>query len=249
MPRLANLVQQTQDYEQFTFLNANRDQNRGHIESLKRAFEEVGNLTKVQPILVNDRYQIIDGQHRFIACKELGLPIFFTVVSGLGVREARSMNILHRPWRTEDYAKSYAETGDQNYTKYLELKEDYGLSHSIILAYVFDVSTGNAGGNSAAFRTFREGNLVIEDEVGVRARLDKLAELGEFTNLVNHRSFALAMLKIMNGENYNQRRMVNKVRIAGERLLKKYAIVEDNLRMLEEIYNYGQAEANRSRLY
>lgn len=249
MPRgLANLVQQTMDYEQFKFLNANREQNRGHVEALKRAFEEVGNLTKVQPILVNDKYQIIDGQHRFIACKELGLPIYFTMVDGLGVREARSMNILHRNWTTDDYARSYAETGDTNYKKYLELKEDYGFSHSVMLAYIFNVAI-NGGGRANPFKTFREGEMVITDVPAIKERLDKLAELGEFTPLVTNRTFACAFLRISGAENYNHNRMLKKAKIAGERLFKNYSSFEDSLRMFEEVYNYMQSDSTRVRLY
>lgn len=249
MPRgLANLVQQSSDYEQFKFLTANREQSRGHIEALKRAFEEVGNLTKVQPILVNDKYQIIDGQHRFIACKELGLPIYFTVVSGLGVREARSMNILHRNWTTDDYARSYADTGDEAYKRYITLKEDYGFSHSVIMAFI--KGDGGDGSSGSGFKEFREGELKLtaEDDVVVRQRLDKLAELGEFTGMVNYRPFAIAMLKVMQGDNYQQARMVKKVKVAGDRL-QKYAIIADNLRMIEELYNYAQPENTRVRLY
>lgn len=245
MPRneLANLVQQSSDYDQFTFMGANREQSRGHIETLKTAFEEVGNLTKVQPILVNDRYEIIDGQHRFTACKELGLPIYFTMVSGLGVREARSMNILHRNWTVNDFANSYAEGGDPNYRKYLELKEDYGFSHSVILAYVTG-STDHSG-----FKDFREGNFVITDEAAARSRLDLLAQIGEFTPLVNNREFAQAVLKASKVEGYDQKRMVKKIRLHGEAMLKRFGKIDDNLRQLEAIYNYAIPESNRLRLY
>lgn len=245
MPRgLANLVQQSSDYGQFSFIGANREQSRGHIETLKQAFEEVGNLTKVQPILVNDQYQIIDGQHRFTACMELGLPIYFTMVSGLGVREARSMNILHRNWRVDDYARSYAEEGNPNYIKYLELKEDYGFSHSVLLAYIHNVIERSGG-----FKQFREGDLKIEDEPGIRARLDLLASIGEYTTLVNNREFALAILRASKVEGYDHRRMLKKVRLHGEAMLKRYGSIDDNLRQLEAIYNYAMPEANRLRLY
>lgn len=239
-----NVVQQTSDYDQFSFIESNRDQSRGHVEALKRAYEEMGNFTKVQPILVNDRYQIIDGQHRFTACKELGLPIFFTVVAGLGVKEARNMNLLHRSWRVDDFAHSYATDGDPNYIKYIQLKEDYGFSHSILMAYI----TGHAD-RSGTLKDFREGNLVVEDEAGVRSRLDKLAGVGEYTNLVNNREFGYAMLKAMNVEDYDQKRMVKKVRLHGDAVLKRLGAVDDNLRQLEEVYNYGMRGDNRVRLF
>lgn len=243
MPNLTNVVQESSDYEQFVFLETNREQSRGHIEALKTAYEEIGNLTRVQPILVNDRYEIIDGQHRFIACKELGLPIYFTQVPGLGVAEARSINILHRGWTADDFAKSYAASGDVNYQTYLQLREDYGFSHSVMLAYLYPTDI------KGHFRSFRNGELVIEDEEAARERLDRLAELGEYTKLVNNREFALAVLRASKAEGYDQRRMVRKVRLHGDSLLKRWSSVEDNMRMLEEIYNYAMQENSRIRLY
>lgn len=248
MPRTAaNVVQESSDYDQFKFLDANREQSRGHIEALKKAFEEVGNLTKVQPVLVNDKYEIIDGQHRFTACKELGLPIYFTMVHGLGVREARSMNILHRNWTPNDYVRSYANAGDPNYQKYQILRDDYGFTHSVTLAYVH--GRGGDGSGGGAFREFREGQLKLDNEAEIRSRLDKLAEIGEFTNMVNNRVFAIAILRLLDGENYNHARMVKKIRLHGDRLIRKYASIDDALRMLEELYNYAQPEDTRVRLY
>lgn len=243
MPNVNNVVQETMDYEQFSFIESNREQSRGHIEALKTAFDEVGNLTRVQPILVNERYQIIDGQHRFTACKELGLPIYFTVVPGLGVAEARNMNILHRTWKIEDFARSYALGGDVNYQKYLTLMEDYGFNHSIVLIYLHNRDM------KGAFKQFRNGEFVMEDEAGARERLDKLAQVGEFTGLVKDIPFATALLKSMNVDGYSQKHMLKKLRLHGETMLKRYGSVVDNQRQLEEIYNYMLREDSRIRLY
>lgn len=242
---LANVVQSSTDYDKFEFLVANRAQSRGHIEAIKRSFEENGNLTLVQPILINEKFQIIDGQHRFTACSELGEPIYYTMVPGLGVSEARSMNILHRNWTSDDYAASYANTGDKNYQTYLKLKEDYGVSHSILLAYI-----ANSNNHSErVFKNFREGNLVVEDVEKTKQRLDNLAEIGQYTDLVKSRNFALGMLRMMASENYDQKRMVSKVVLYGESQLKNYTNMSDTLHQLEEIYNFRQTEANRVRLY
>lgn len=238
----SNQVQVTTNYDQFQFLNTNRDQARGHVESLKRAFEEMGNLTRVQPILVNDRFQIIDGQHRYTACKELGEPIYYTMVPGLGVNEARKMNILHRGWKIDDYAKSYASAGDSNYQKYLDIKEDFGFNHSITLTYIEGVD------NRGSFKTFREGEFSIEDEAGARDRLSKLADVGMFAPMVNDRYFARAFLRILTIEGYDHKRILKKLQLH-ENLLRRYASLQDYLRMLEEIYNHQISEANRLRLY
>lgn len=237
-----NVVQSTTNYDQFILLDANRDQNRGHIEAIKRAFEEVGNLTMVQPILVNERYQIIDGQHRFIACKELGVPIYFTMQPGLTVKDARSMNILHRAWRLDDFARSYAEGGDPNYRKFLELAEDYDFSYSVIMAYAL------GGETKGAFVAFRRGDFVLSDVPATRAKLDKLAEAVEILDNKD-KNFAYAYLKAMQVGGFDQERMLRKLAQVGEQIVRRFGSMNEYLRALEEVYNYQISDRNRLRLY
>lgn len=236
-------VQVTKDYNQFRFIESNREPNRGHIEVLKSAFEENGNLTANQPILVNENMEIIDGQHRFTACVELGMPIYYIQTPGLTVRDARQMNILHKGWGVDDYARSYAIAGDNNYRKYLELKEDYGFGHSILLAYI-----SNATEKSKIFKNFREGEFTFTDQDGARERLDRLTEVSQFVPFAGDKNFARAFLKVMTIESYDHKRMLRKLELH-QNLLHRFVNVEDYQRMLEDIYNYQMQEGNRLRLF
>lgn len=240
---MKNKINSTTDYDDFKIMHDNRDTSRGHIEALKNAFEEVGNLTSVQPILVNDKMQIIDGQHRFQAAKELGVPVYYTVVPGLGIEEARSMNILHRNWTVEDYAKSYSEEGNPNYIMYNRLKEDYPFSHSTIIAYTDDGERGKS-----IFKSFREGKYEIDDIRESTKRLDALVELREAGGLTSNRSFARAVLHCLRNPEYSNKHMARKLKLHPQ-YIRSLTTVEDNLRMLEEIYNFQMHEENRIRLY
>jgi hypothetical protein len=244
MANLSNVVQETTDYDKFRFINSNREQSRGHIEAVKQAFEEYGNLTKVQPILVNDRYEIVDGQHRYTAAKELGQPIHYTVVPGLGVQEARAMNILHRQWTAEDFAHSYAATGNPHYVKYLQLKEEFSFGHAVMVIYIEGQDRGRG-----ALKRFREGNFTIEDLNASMIRLAQLEEVGEYTKLARNRAFAMAYLRIIQNPEYNHSHFIKKLELHGDAILKSYGTAEDNLRQIEEVYNYKMNAGNRVRLY
>jgi hypothetical protein len=237
-------VQVTTDYSQFKYILNNRDRNRGHIEALKKAFVENGNLTKVQPILVNERMEIIDGQHRFVAAKELGEPIYYTVWQGLGINDARQMNILHRSWTSDDFAQSYADGGDGNYKRYLDLREEYGYNHSITLACIAGAEI------KGAFAGFRQGEFVLTPEQYQEAtkRLEQLSELEDIVPMTHQREFVYAFLKALDAPGYSQKRMVDKL-TANAEMVRRYGSVQDYLRMLEEIYNYKMGDANRVRLY
>lgn len=237
-------IQVTRDYDQFQLMEANREQSRGHVEAVKAAFEEVGNLTRVQPILVNDRMEIIDGQHRFTACKELGEPIYYTTISGLGVSDARQMNILHRKWEFADYARSYALSGDVNYQRYLQLVDDYGFNHGVTLIY----SMGEA--HKGLFKDFRQGNYTLtpEEASAARQRLDNLAEVAEIAPLAKSRQFAVAYLQAMRNENFDKSRFISRLE-RNPHMLTRQGGVPEYLRTIEDIYNHNINAENRARLF
>jgi hypothetical protein len=236
-------IQRTNDYDKFSFLSNNRDPSRSHIEALKRAFEDYGNLTESQPVLVNERLQIIDGQHRFIAAQELGSPIFYTTVSGLGIQEARQMNILHKNWTTDDYAESYAKGGNQQYVTYLELKEEFGFSHSVTITYAKE---GRAKG---IFAEFRNGTFVIDNLELTRERLAMLADVVQIIGpSLADKTFALAFRRAMQAPTYDHARMLKKLAEL-QTEFKAFSKQPDALRQLEDIYNHRYTESNRVRLY
>lgn len=232
---MENVIQQTRNYDKFSFIHNNREQNDHHIEALKIAFKEIGNLTKVQPILVNDKYQIIDGQHRFAACRELGQPIYYTMAEGLNVKDAQKLNITQKKWSLDDYVWSYALGGDVNYQRYRQLREDYGMSNAIILPALFGVADSK---HNPLYKTLRKGEMVIDEETyeAARERLDKLAEAVEIIPALKVREPGRAFIKILGSDNYNHERMLTKLH--GQKgKFNKYATLLDNLRQLEEFYN------------
>ena len=56
-----NQVLQTNDYDIFQHIDGNRNVNKLHLKRLKESIHE--EYIPV-PIVVNSKYQIIDGQHR-----------------------------------------------------------------------------------------------------------------------------------------------------------------------------------------
>jgi hypothetical protein len=236
-----NVIQETLDYDMFSFIHNNREQSRGHIEALKKAFNEVGNLTRVQPILVNERYQVIDGQHRLIACQELGEPIYFTTVSGLTISDARNMNILHREWLPLDYAKSYALSGNENYQRFLSMLEDYEVGFSNTLIFI-------CGYQNGIYKDFRRGDFVMRDEEKARKLLKQYKEVLDTAEHKSNAKVARALYWIFSSDKYDHKRMLQKLSL-NKTMLKGYNSVADYRTSLEEIYNYKVTEPNRVRLF
>ncbi len=236
-------VRKTRDYDRFGFMGPNRDVNRGHIEKLKEAIEMSPKLTEVQPILVNEQMQIIDGQHRFMALEELKRPINYVVVPGLTINDARQMNVLHKGWRTDDYARSYALSGDKSYQNYLWLKDNFNLSHSVILIAIYGKDFGGM------YADFRKGLLHVDDFTQTKKRLDMLLELAEVSPLAMTKPFGEAFMRIVELEGFDFEKFKKKLAIAGPSRLASYSIAKDYLIAFEDIYNYQISEKKRVRLY
>lgn len=132
--KVSNLVKSSITYDRFKLLPGNRDMTPGHIKRLMRAIQEHPEILEAQPILVNEKMQIIDGQHRFEAAKGLGLPIYYVVVPGIGIEVARSLNVMQRKWEPIDFARSYAASGNENYRIYIKIREQYNLPHNIVMS-------------------------------------------------------------------------------------------------------------------
>ena len=61
-------IHSTYDLSIFKILDGNRNINLGHVERLVKSIEENGFLK--MPIIVNDNFDVIDGQHRLMAAKK-----------------------------------------------------------------------------------------------------------------------------------------------------------------------------------
>lgn len=236
-------VKSTKSYELFRFIDANRDVNEGHVNNLKKSIEEFGYYDH-EPIVVNEKFEIIDGQNRFTACEELGLPIIYVMVEGLSIADARNMNIKRRNWSLEDYAKSYARSGDKSYQRFLELADEYELGYSQVVSCV---TNGTHPRNF--FTKFRAGEFTLDEE-GVeiaKKNLDQLSSIMEVTGKMS-KAMASAFIAAFNRVGYDHARMVKKLVLYGT-MLQNFSGVKENLRQLEDLYNLRQTDETKLRFY
>lgn len=94
-------IKKTTDYTLFKKLEGNRDVRKKN--ALVKSITEM-DLTMYSPIIVSEDFRIVDGQHRFEACKELGLPIYFLVMPSKNAERAMIvLNKCQSQWRNEEF--------------------------------------------------------------------------------------------------------------------------------------------------
>lgn len=84
----------TTDYDKFKALQdfeSAVEKQSSRFKGLAKSIKELGLL---QPILVNENFEIIDGNHRFEACKSLQVPIWYILSEGYGIEQAQALKFL-----------------------------------------------------------------------------------------------------------------------------------------------------------
>lgn len=155
-------IKQTTDYSLFKKLEGNRDVKKKN--SLVKSIQEM-DLTMYNPIIVSDKFKIVDGQHRFEACKELGKPIYFIVIPSQIAEKA--MIILNRnqsQWRSEQFFnyKVY-KVGDcyDDLKRYMD-KYKMALSYAVILYPDKEFDTRNIKKEDFVFKKGKQAEEMAE---------------------------------------------------------------------------------------
>lgn len=230
----------TTNYSRFGTIEGNRRVSRRHVKELKRLIRTNGNLNEKFPIKVNSRMEILDGQHRFEALKELGLPIVYEIVDGANINTVRAINLGNKNWDWRDIGRSYADLGNKEYEWFLDYVDQYGINYGLAMAFC-DQPIGR--GYTSRFYA---GRLNIEDKPKAVQAVEHYLELRQFVPHVLVREFGLAVNTAMRAEGYSGEQMVRKMS-EHNHLVPAKATRVDFLRALEDIYNHSMA--NRLRLF
>lgn len=109
----------TNNYSAFKHLQGNRSVEDRRARRIQKSIETVGYV--MNPIVVNERKEVIDGQGRLLVLEKLGLPVYYVIAVGAGVEECRQLNIGQSNWRTVDFIESYADEGNPDYVRLMSL--------------------------------------------------------------------------------------------------------------------------------
>lgn len=228
-------INQTYDYDMFKFGNWNRDIKENNIRKIDKNVKKEG--WKKHPIVVNDKFEVIDGQHRLVYAKQKGLPVYYTVVGDLTAKDCVDMNNVRTQWSIEDFIKLYASQGNENYINLQAILRDYNFAPvSTIIGLTKSAST------SGAFsRLIREGKYKVSSKElkDIRLRLDFLAEVTPYLKAVKGRLTALlqAVSFCYNCDLINKSRLKKQLKTRLN-LIQPPVDIDMALNGIELVYNY-----------
>ena len=234
-----NTVYRTKNYNLFSLCIENRDIRRKHVEHLKKSFTE---RQVPVPIVVDELYRIHDGQHRYTACMELGLYIYYICIPGLDTVDIKVLNATMKVWAANDYACFYIKQGNDEYQKFLDFRERYGFG----VRESIQMLIGERANKDVEI-IFRDGELVCSDEESAHIKAKMIEQTAPYHERYKTRPFVNAMLVLFLKPEYDHERFVKKLKRQSLRLTdqvteKEYRVV------IEKIYNTNCKEANHVKL-
>lgn len=116
MDRVIGKIFETSDYSKFKRITGNREVEK-RAKKYMKSIQENGIIS---PIIVNELWEVIDGQARVQCGIELNIPIPYIIKPGLRLKEVLDVNQNTTKWRAKEIVHGYAENGDVG-NKYLEL--------------------------------------------------------------------------------------------------------------------------------
>ena len=116
-------VFKTMDYDKFKLLDGNRSVKNTRVLRILESIEKVG--FRMSPIIVNKRFEVIDGQGRLEALKTKELPVYYVIDEDAGIEECRMLNIGMTNWCLMDFIESYAASGNDEYKSLLSVAYEF----------------------------------------------------------------------------------------------------------------------------
>lgn len=141
----------TKNYELFTNVKTNRKLST--VSKLKKSMQQFGFFNS-KPITVNSKFQVIDGQHRLQAAKELGIEVVYEI-DNVDIDTAMvTINTTSNVWRLNEFITHYSAKG---FNDFVELNNfinstDYGTSNCISIFCGFSVKSKHIRNGQMPFR-------------------------------------------------------------------------------------------------
>lgn len=235
----ATKIQFSNDYGMFHFLRGNRDLNETKIKKIIKSVESGLDFFKYCPIMVNEDYFIIDGQHRFYVCKKLKRPVYFVVVPNFSLRQVAEINNNQTRWKATDYMNCYidANVNREDYQYLANFIKLHKLNISIAVNMLMYGRVGG-GGNTDAFK---DGNFTVKFADFASNIISKAKDYEPFGADFRGRQFLQAIEKLLLSEKYDHNAVIEKLKKHNLQV-EKQSSYKEYLKHLEELYNYRNAK-------
>jgi len=183
------------DFSKFKLLERNRDTGKSHVNKLIGSMQEPRG--QVEPITINEKWEVVNGQHRLEAAKEGNLDHVIVIMSyGATIEDVIIMNTTQKKWNFWDFLKCHSHESAPNSVEYQKIKnflKDYPISHKAALWML----SGN--NHDYGMEDFEAGTLKVLHLEEAQKQGDLLRKVNGYKTVdVSIWKFCHAFVKIQN---------------------------------------------------
>lgn len=232
-----NQVYKTNDYGMFKYINGNRNINKANLKRLIKSMKE--RYIPV-PIIVNEKHEIIDGQHRFEAANALGFDVHFIKINKLALDEVRRLNENMANWNNGNRLHSFCALGHPEYIKFKQFMQETGYNYSACIALL----GGSPTRSGELGRQFKFGTFKIKNYNQALEHARQLDQIGQYYPNYKKSHLLNCMIKLFHHPDYNHSRMMQKLKVQSHLLPQSGG--EDTFRnAIRDIYNFKVSKAQK----
>lgn len=233
-------INYSSDYSMFKFLDQNRETMDRHIADLAASIKESG---QIHAIVVNDKFEIIDGQNRFKACKLLGIPVMYLQNKTASIKDVILMNNTQVGWKMRDYLRCFSNKKHDNYAEYVDVNdfmEEYKLNFSITLYLLSDARSDEYGRVA-----FKKGTFKVKNMAKAKKMANVLVKIKAFApDLVLIMRFCMAYFKLSELDRFDVDTSISQLK-KYRRKIDGAISYEDYLQRIKETYNFRLIKRNK----
>lgn len=253
------VIYSTEEYSKFERMEGNRAITENGIRGKIASISKHGYIWD-HPILVkkSERYPhqllVVDGQHRFIACWRMGLPIVYKFVSDTGsdIDRLIELNAFQKSWDNEDFLNCYAERGIEAYIETKEFLIGYQCSINALLSANHRLRYFSNQSDSLRAE-FKSGQMLV-DSNGKKYTEEVFRDLNRvgiavdtFNRIKFRPKIIVAFTWFSSSPKFELKRLVDGCLRSPSTVGHPTSHKEIDVRHLMEIYNYRLSEANKIR--
>nr|WP_299385558.1 ParB/RepB/Spo0J family partition protein [Allomuricauda sp.] len=229
-------IYRSTDYERFHLINGNRNIVPKKVEKIVGDVEKGLDLFPFCPIIVcevDGKLNIIDGQHRFKASRELKKPIYYVVAENISIRDIARMNNNTDKWKFNDFMDCYIKLGMGDYVVLRDFIRKYRVNHAPALALLANGSAVTAKGVSEKFKDgeFKVNHLERATEV-----MDLTIKLFDRYKFCRDRNLIEAVSRLMGKDLWELDRMEEKL-TKHPGMMDQCTSYKTYIMLIEQIYN------------
>lgn len=249
------------DYEMFIYNSINRKLNLVHVRRLAKSIAEHGLQVPiwVTPEVMETKnfiqsgakYRIVDGHHRFEACKYLSIPVQFVIREDVSASTLAAINSTSRIWNNQDYLDAFVKSGKEDYIKlqnFMNDNPDFPIRSCIVLLSNVSImakkgvdkmfkSPTNKTGSFKINNAFQDGDFTINNYQLAHDSAKRIRLIAPFYTKYSNPTFVRSMKTLFNYDKYDHNIFLNKL-MQNPLKLTDAQRVGQYLQQIQDIYNY-----------